>query len=38
MGCANELGENENFVAGVERRRSLVGVRGCLIAFLSELE
>jgi len=39
MGGADELGENENFVTRVEQqRRSLVRVRGCLIAFLSKLE
>ena len=38
MGGANELGEDENFVTGVEQQRSLVRVRGCLILFLSKLE
>jgi len=38
-GSADEFGEDEYFVAGVERRRrSPVGVRGCLVALLSELE
>jgi len=38
-GSADEFGEDEYFVAGVERRRrSPVRVRGCLVALLSELE
>jgi len=38
-GSADEFGEDEYFIARVEqRRRSLVGVRGCLVVLLSELE
>jgi len=39
MGSADEFGKDEYFIAGVERRRrSPVGVRGCLVALLSKLE
>jgi len=38
-GSADEFGKDEYFIAGVEwQRRSLVRVRGCLVALLSELE
>jgi len=38
-GSADEFGKDEYFIAGVERRgRSPVGVRGCLVVLLSELE
>jgi len=39
MGSADEFGKDEYFIARVEQwRRSPVGVRGCLVALLSELE
>jgi len=37
-GSADEFGKDEYFVTGVEWQRSLVGVRGCLVVLLSELE
>ena len=39
MGSVDEFGKDEYFVARVEwQRGSPVGVRGCLVALLSELE
>jgi len=38
MGSVDEFGKDEYFVTRVEQQRSLVGVRGCLVVLLSELE
>jgi len=38
MGSADEFGKDEYSITRVEQWRSLVGVRGCLVALLSKLE